>query len=232
MAILDISTRLSTKDDPHRLEKVLARIGYFDDTKKRGRQVDYRRLLSWFVELSRKNLADMSPPKLQLLHEEVRALQEEGYDGFTLGESTPAHLSKTQCTVAQYLEQLTKTGRIEFEEFKISPSIFIPRFRGLSNFPYSIVSSEPVEPYNGKVLLYIFYLALKGAGDRLRQCPFCGILFVQTRRKQRFCKPQHQQVASMRDLRARQLKERAARKTNRRLRLKKGAKSHGLKKYR
>jgi len=223
MAILNISTML----DPDVRTRALVRIGYFDDTKKRGRQVDYRRLLSWFVELSRKILADMSSPELQMLHEEVRALQEEGYGGVTLNESTPAHLPKTQCTVAQHLEQLTKTGRIEFEEFKISPSIFLPHFRGLSNFPYSIVSSEPVEPYNGKGLLYLFYLALKGAGDRLRQCPFCGILFVQTRRKQRFCKPQHQQVASMRDLRARQLKERAARKTNRRLRLKKGARKHG-----
>lgn len=225
MAIINISTRL----EPDIREKALARIGYFVNTVKHGRHVDYRRLLVWFVELPGKNADSRS------LREEVRALQEEGSGGTSLGEddaSTAAHLPNTQRRVAQYFEQLTQTGRIEFEEFKISPSVFLPRFRKLSNFPHSIVSSEPVEPFNGKGLLYLFYLALKGEGDRLRQCQFCGILFVQTRRKQRFCKPQHQQVASMRDLRARQLKEREARKTNRRLRLKKGAKSHGLKKYR
>ena len=207
--------------DPDVHTRALVRIGYFDDTKKRGRQRDYRRLLGWFVELSRKNLATMRPPELGLLHEEVRALQEEGSGGVTLSEdeaSTAAHLPRTQATVVQYLEHLTKTGRIEFEEFKISPSIFLPRFRGLSNFPYSIVSSEPVEPYNGKGLLYLFYLALKGAGDRLRQCPPCATLFVQARQKQRFCSPR----CRTRDMRARQLKEREARKTNRHVRQKKG----------
>ena len=227
MAVLHLSTIL----DPKARSEALERIGYFDDTKKRGRQKDYRRILIWFVELSRKNLATMSPAKLGRLREEVRALQEEDCEGGTLTEdeaSTAAHLPRTQATVAQYLEQLTKTGRIEFEEFKISPSIFLPRFRGLSNFPYSIVSSEPVEPYNGKGLLYRFYLALKHAGDRLRQCPQCTALFVQARRKQQVCTPR----CRMRGLRARQQKEREARKTNRHVRQKKGAKQHGTKAHR
>lgn len=227
MAILNISTML----DPDVHTRALVRIGYFDDTKKRGRQRDYRRLLGWFVELSRKNLATMRPPKLGLLHEEVRALQEEGSGGVTLSEdeaSTAAHVPKTQTKVAQYLEQLTKTGRIEFEEFKLCPSIELPRFRPGSKLPYSIIIGEPVEPYHGKGLLYLFFLALKGAGDRLRQCPHCPALFVQARRKQQFCSPR----CRTRDMRARQLKEREARKTNRHVRQKKGGKQHGTKTHR
>lgn len=241
MAILDISTMLK----PEERARALERIGYFDDTKKRGRQVDYRRLLDWFVELSRKNLATMRPEELRELHEEVRALQEEGSRGVTLSEdeaSTAAHVPSTQTKVAEYLEHLTRTGRIEFEEFKLCPSIELPRFRPGSKLPYSIIIGELVEPYHGKGLLYLFFLALKGAGDRLRQCPHCTTLFVQARRKQRFCTSQHQQVASMRDLRARRTREREARKMARdkrrrdartlHTRAKKGAKSHGTKKRR
>lgn len=220
MAIVHLSAIL----DPTVRKKALARIGYFDDTKKRGRQVDYPRLLGWFVEFSRKNLKNPETMNLAVL--EVRTLQGEEAGGVRhTGDeaSTALHLPQTQATVAQYLEQLTKTGRIEFEEFKISPSIFVPRFRGLSNFPYSICSSEPVEPYHGKGLLYRFYLALKHAGDRLRQCPQCTALFVQARRKQQVCTPR----CRMRGLRARQQKEREARKTNRHVRQKKGGKKHG-----
>lgn len=227
MAMVHLSIIL----DPIARDKALENIGYFDDTKKRGRQVDYPRLLSWFVKLSRKNLVTMSLAELNELYTEVRALQEEGSGGVTLTEdaaSTATHLPKTQTTVAKHLEQLTKTGRIEFEDFKLSPSILLPRFCPGSKLPYRIIIGEPVEPYHGKGLLYLFYLALKGAGDRLRQCPHCATLFVQARRKQQFCAPR----CRMRGLRARQQKERERRKTNRRLRLKKGAKSHGLKKHR
>lgn len=224
MAIVHLSTIL----DPTDRKKALARIGYFDDTTKRGRQVDYRRLLSWFVELPRKNLAMMGATgKLDELVQEVRALQEEGSSS-TDAASTAAHLPKTQATVAAYLTQLTTTGRIEFEAFTLSPSIFIPRFRGLSNFPYSLVSSEPIEPYNGKGLLYLFYLTLKGAGDRLRKCPHCPALFVQARRKQEYCSTR----CRVRALRARSPKKREQRTTKRQRHAhatKKGGKSHAKK---
>jgi hypothetical protein len=232
MAIVHLSAIL----DPEARARALWRIGYFDDTKKQGRQVDYRRLLDWFVALSRKNLATMSPAALLELREEVRALQEEGSGGVTLTEddaSTAAHLLQTQRTVAQYLEQLTTTGRIEFEEFKLSPSILLPRFRPgeTAAYKYPIYVGESVDPLHGKGLLFLFFWALKGAGDRLRQCQHCARLFVQARRKQQFCAPR----CRMRDLRARQQKEREKRekrKTSRRLRQKKGAQQHGPKKHR
>ena len=224
MAIANFSTIL----DPQDLAQALERIGYFDDTKKRGRQVDYRRLLTWFVELSRKNLATINTPKLHLLYEEVRALQQQGYGGVTLTEddaSTAAHLPRTQAAVVKYLGQLTRTGRIDFEEFKLSPSILLPRFRpgvrARSPFKHTIYIDESVDPLHGKGVLYHFFLALKGAGDRLRQCQHCATLFVQARRKQQFCAPR----CRMRALRARRQKVREERKRSRRLRQKKGAKN-------
>jgi|CXWL01.1.fsa_nt_gi hypothetical protein len=229
MAIEHLSTLL----DPIVRNKALARIGYFDDTKKRGRQVDYRRLLGWFVDL-----ATMSPQKLHERYEEVRALQEEGSGGVTLSEdaaSTAAHLPKTQAKLAAYLEQLTTTGRIGFEEFTLNTSIALPRFRPGATLPYSILIGEHVEPLHGKGLLYQFFLALKSAGDRLRQCQHCATLFVQARRKQQVCSSRCRTRAS----RARQ-KERAARKTKRQrdthaasyTRTQKGGKSHGPKTHR
>jgi hypothetical protein len=204
--------------DPQTRERALARIGYFDDTKLRGRQVDYRRLLGWFVELSRKTLATMGPTKLRELYDEVRALQEEGLGDvkLTMNEAdTKTQVPKTQATVAAYLKQLTTTGRLEFEAFTLSPSIMLPRFLPGSKLPYSIITGKYVEPLHGKGLLYLFFEALEGAGDRLRQCPYCATLFVQVRRKQRFCTRQHQAIVAMRDLRARRQKEREAKKTKR-----------------
>lgn len=223
--------------DPTVHMRALVRIGYFNDTKKQGRQVDYRRLLGWFVELSRMDLADMSPTELLLKREEVRALQEEGYGEVRLTEddaSTAQQVSRTQATVAQYLEQLTKTGKIGFEEFTLRTYILLPRFgpRPPTPFKHNIYIGEHVDPSDGKGLLYQFFLALKGAGDRLRPCPHCSTLFVQARTKQRFCTRVCQQVAFMRALRARPpiKKERAARKSSRRLTQGNRRASHGKKK--
>lgn len=198
----------SSSLDPTVHMRALVRIGYFNDTKKQGRQVDYRRLLHWFVELSRMDLADMSPTELLLKSEEVRALQAEGYGGVTLTEdeaTIAAYLPRTQTTVADYLGRLTKTGKIDFEEFTLRTSIHLPRFgpRPSTPFKHNIFIGEHVDPSDGKGLLYQFFLALKGAGDRLRPCPHCSTLFVQARRKQRFCGRVCQQVAFMRALRAR-----------------------------
>lgn len=229
MAIQHSSTRL--EPDVH--EEALKRIGYFDDTSKRGRVVDYPRLLGWFVKLPSRDLTT-SPAASHVLRvrEEVRALQEEGSGGTSFAEddaSVAAHLPHTQRSVAQCFEQLTKTGRIEFEEFKITPSIFVPRFRGLSNFPYRVCHSEQVEPFRGKGLLYLLFLALKFAGDRLRTCDHCHTLFVQMRRKQRYCTRAHQQVASMQNLRKKRQEEQEAKKRKNRSTQKKGVTSHGKK---
>lgn len=194
---------ISTILDPEVRTRALVGIGYFDDTKKQGRQTDYPRLLAWFVKFAGMNLANLSPAELQLLREKIRALQEERF-GFTENDaSTGQHLSRTHATVAQYMEQLTKTGRIESEEFKVRHSILLPRFSPppTTPFKHNLYSGEHVEPFNGKGLLYLFFEALKGAGDRLRQCPHCSARFVQAIRKQRFCGRACQQVASMRALR-------------------------------
>jgi len=222
--------------DPDVRTRALVKIGYFDDTKRQGRQVDYRRLLGWFVDFAGKNLANMSPAELQLLREEMRALQEERFDFTENDASTAQHVLSTHTTVSQYLEQLTRTGRIKSEEFKVTHSILLPRFspRPTTPFKRNIYIGEHVDPFNGKGLLYLFFEALRGAGDRLKQCPHCSARFVQARRKQRFCGRACQQVASMRALRARPTikKERAARKGSKHSTQKKGAKSHGLKKHR
>ena len=221
MAITHISAIL----DPDVRMRALARIGYFDDSKKRGRQVDYRRLLGWFVELPRKNLATMSMPKLQELYEEIRALQQEGYGDvvqYQIEADTAAQLPKIQTIVAEYLGRLTMTGRFEFEPFTLNTAIELPRFRPGASHPskHTHFFVEYVEPLNGKGLLYQFFLALKGASDRLRQCQHCTTLFVQARRKQIFCASR----CRTRYLRARQEKEREERKTRRQLRQRKGLK--------
>lgn len=203
---------ISTILDPKVRTRALAKIGYFDDTKKRGRQTDYPRLLAWFVKFAGMNLANLSPAELQLLREEIRALQEERFDFTENDASTAQHVSRAHATVSQYLEQLTKTGRIESEEFKLRTSILLPRFspRPTSPFKHNLYIGEHVEPFDGKGLLYLFFEALKGAGDRLRICPHCSARCVQTIRKQRFCGRACQQVASMRALRDKRMKEREA----------------------
>ena len=217
--------------DPDVRARALARIGYFDDTKKQGRQVDYRRLLGWFVDFSRKDLAKMSSAEVLLLQEEIHALYEEHYRYYEGTASTAKHLPKTQAIVAHDLEQLTKTGRIDFEDFKLRPFILLPRFSPLPTTPYkyNIFIGELVEPFDGKGLLYLLFESLKDAGDRLRYCKHCSTLFVQARRKQQFCTRQHQQVASMRALRAIQPKEREARKTKKRSSQVNRRASHGKK---
>jgi hypothetical protein len=152
----------------------------------------------------------MSPAELQLLREEIRALQEERFNFMEDDASTAQHVSRTHATVSQYLEQLTKTGRIESEEFKLRTSILLPRFSPRPTTPYkhNLYIGEQVEPFDGKGLLYLFFEALKGAGDRLKQCPHCSARCVQARRKQRFCGRACQQVASMRALRDKRMKER------------------------
>lgn len=238
MAIEHISAIL----DPAVREKALARIGYYLDTKKRGRHVDDQRVLDWFVKLSRKNLATMRPTELRELREEVRALQQEGAGDvaqYQIEADTAAQLPKTQTAVAQYLEQLTKTGRIEFEPFTLITSILLPRFRPgatPSSYKHLVYGGEFVEPDHGKGLLYLFYLALKGAGERLRKCVPCTVLFVQTRRKQEHCSTR----CRVRALRARQQKMREAIKTKRQRRAHAAGhtlttqrrKSHGPKKHR
>ena len=214
MPILDISAMLDTKRDPDARDRALARIGCFDDTKKRGRQDDYRRVLGWFVELPRKNLKNLAttnPAKLRELYDEARALQEKGSGDviqYQFEADTAAQLPKIQIKVAEYLERLTTTGRIEFEAFKLCSSIELPRFRPGSKLPYSILVGEHVDPLHGKGLLYLFFLALQYAGDRLRECPQCATLFVQARRKQQVCSSR----CRMRASRARRRKEREAKK--------------------
>ena len=61
--------------DPEVRARALVRIGYYEDTRKHGRQVDYRSLLDWFVEFSRKNMGKMGPVEQASLLEEIRALQ-------------------------------------------------------------------------------------------------------------------------------------------------------------
>jgi len=68
---------------------------------------------------------------------------------------------------------------------------------------HSIYSGASVEPFDGMGLLYLFHMALQQAGERLRRCQHCPTLFVQARRKQRFCTRACQQVAVMRELRSR-----------------------------
>ena len=191
--------------------------------------MDYRRLLDWFVSFARTNLETLSPEKLRERREEARALQEVGAGGARLTEydaSTAAQLPRTQTQVAQYLERLTKTGTIEFEEFTLTTSILVPRFRPGPTLPYSIIVGEHVDPLHGKGLLYQLFLALKNAGDRLRRCPACEGLFVQARRKQRVCTP----LCRVRDWRTRQQKMREAREMRKRVRQTTGGKSHGTKK--
>jgi DNA-binding transcriptional ArsR family regulator len=203
--------------DPEALTPALVRIGYYDDTKKRGRQVDYPRLLGWFVDFARKDLARMSPAELLLLREELRALQEEGCSLTENDEGVARHLAKTQEAVAHHLSKLTGTGGIEFGPFQLIISIHLPRFdpRLSVQTEQSISAGEHVEPYDGKGLLHMLARALTRAGDRLRHCSQCSALFVQARRKQQYCKRKCQQVASMRDLRDRRKKEREAKKTKR-----------------
>ncbi len=223
MAIENISAIL----DPKVRSQALVRIGYFDDTKKQGRQVDHRRLLDWFVKLSQANLMTMRPTELRELREEVRAIQEEGYGDviqYQIDADTAAQLPEIQNKVAEYLGRLTTTGRIEFEAFELYTSIELPRFRPGPKLLYGSLIGEHVDPLHGKGLLYSFFLGLKGAGDRLRQCQHCPTLFVQARRKQQFCTRACQRVASMRALRNKRRKEQEARNTRRHLRQRKGAK--------
>lgn len=200
--------------EPEVRARALVRIGYYDDTKKRGRQEDYRRILGWFVNFARKSLANMSPGEQLSLREEIRALQEER---FSLGENDPEvanHLAETQKAVALDLKTLIETGRVHSEKFMLEYFTFLPRFapKLTEPFKHSIYTGMYVEPFNGKGLLQFFHLSLQNAGVRLMQCPHCSALFVQARRKQRFCNRDCQQVASMRTLRYRRNKEREARK--------------------
>jgi hypothetical protein len=217
--------------DPDVRTQALVRIGYFDDTKKQGRQVDHRRLLGWFVDFSRKGLAKMSPAEQFSLREEIRAIQEEGLNYTVNDASVISHWVQTQEAVARYLKMLTETGQIYSEPFQLKFSFTVPRFlpQGAAQFKESIYLGEIVEPFDGQGLLYLFILALRHAGDRLRYCKHCSTLFVQARRKQRFCKPACQQVASMRDLRDRRMKEQKARKTVRRSAQENRRASHGKK---
>ena len=205
--------------DPDVRARALVRIGYFDDTKKRGRQVDYRRLLGWFVDFSRKNLAKMSPAEQFSLREEIRALQEEGLNYTVNDASVVSHWVQTQEAVAHYLKTLTETGQIYSEPFQLKFFFTVPRFipKEAAQLKERIYVGEFVEPFDGKGLLYLLVLALRHAGDRLRYCKHCSTLFVQARRKQQFCKRECQQVASMRELRDRRMKEQKARKTKRAL---------------
>ena len=214
--------------DPEVRARVLVRIGYFDDTKKRGRQADYRRLLGWFVDFSRKDLAKLNPAEQFSLREEIRALQEEALD-FPVNDATVArHWVQTQEAVARYLKTLTETGQIYSDPFQLKFSILVPQFvpQPAAQFKERIYLGEIVEPFDEQGLLYLFILALRHAGDRLRYCKHCPSLFVQARRKQRFCKKACQQVASMRALR---VKEREARKTVRRSAQVNRRASHGKK---
>ncbi len=190
--------------------RALARIGYFDDTTKRGRRMDYRRILSWFVVLAGMDLKGASPTELHSLHEDIRALQEERFELAESAAITALHVSRTHATVARHVEQLMSTGRTESEEFPLRVSIFLPRFAPRPAIPLrqNHYIGEFVEPFNGEGLLYLFFEALKHAGDRLRQCPHCSARFVQARRKQVFCARKCQQVATMRDLRDKRRKER------------------------
>ncbi|NOT21755.1 MAG: hypothetical protein HOP22_03380 [Nitrospiraceae bacterium] len=221
-------TNISNILDSEVRARALVRIGYFDDTKKRGRQVDYRRLLGWFVDFSRKDLAKMSPAEQFSLREEIRALQEEGLN-FTVNDaSVITHWIQTQEAVAHYLKTLTETGQFYSEPFQLKFSFTIPQFlpEGAAQLKERIYFGEFVEPFDGKGLLYLLTLALRHAGDRLRYCKHCSTLFVQARRKQRFCKRECQQVASMRALR---MIEREARKTKRRSSQANRRASHGKK---
>lgn len=209
---------LSNILDPEVRAQALVRVGYFDDSKKRGRQVDYRRLLDWFVDFSRKDLAKMSPAEQFSLREEIRALQEEGLNYTVNDASVISHWIQTQEAVAVYLKALTETGQLYSEPFQLKFSFTVPRFipQGATQFKEPIYVGEFVEPFDGKGLLYLLILALRHAGDRLRYCKHCSTLFVQARRKQQFCKRECQQVASMRELRNKRMKEQKARETKRR----------------
>lgn len=217
--------------DPDVRARALVRIGYFDVTRKRGRRVDYRSLLAWFVEFSRKDLAKIGPAEQSSLLEEIRALQEEHLNYTVNDASVVRHWVQTQDVVTRYLKELTETGRIHSEPFSLTFSIMVPRFfpQASENLRERIYVGELVEPFDGKGLHFLFVLSLKHAGDRLRYCKHCSTLFVQARRKQRFCKRECQQVASMRDLRARQRKEREARKKKGSSFQRKRSVSHGKK---
>lgn len=217
--------------DPEVRARALVRIGYFDDTKKQGRQVDYRRLLGWFVDFSRKDLEKMSPAEQFSLREEIRALQEEGLNYTVNDASVIRHWIQTQDAVAHYLKTLTETGQFYSEPFQLKFFFTVPRFlpQGSAQFKERIYFGEFVESFDGKGLLYLLILALRQAGDRLRYCKHCSTLFVQARRKQQFCKRECQQVASMRELRERRMKEQKARKTKRRSSQVNRRASHGKK---
>ena len=183
------------------------------------------------MDFSRKDLAKLNPAEQFSLREEIRALQEEALD-FPVNDATVArHWVQTQEAVARYLKTLTETGQIYSDPFQLKFSILVPQFvpQPAAQFKERIYLGEIVEPFDEQGLLYLFILALRHAGDRLRYCKHCSTLFVQARRKQQYCTRQHQQVASMRVLRARPPKEREARKTVRRSAQVNRRASHGKK---
>lgn len=188
------------------LEKALARVGFYADTKKGGRQIDYIGLLDWFVRLGRLDQTKLTPAERLMKHEEYRALQQTCCHLTQNDEGTARDFLTTQAAIAKHLADLTETGTIELGPFELSLSITIPRFDSRLKGPmkYSVYSGERTGVFNGKGLILLFGRALERSGGRLRHCDHCSKLFVQARPKQRFCTRECQQVAAMRDLRARQ----------------------------
>lgn len=213
------------------LERALARVGYYSDTKKGGRQIDYIGLLDWFVRLGRLDQAKLTPAERLMKHEEYRALQQTCCNLTQNDEGAARDFLTTQASIAKHLAELTETGTIELGPFQLSLSITIPRFDSRLKEPmkYSVYSGERAEVFEGKGLILLFGRTLERSGGRLRHCNHCSNLFVQARPKQRYCTRECQQVAAMRDFRRRQMvkaEKEAAERSKRKTR----GSSHGAKK--
>lgn len=192
-------------------ERSLARVGLYRHTRTGGQQIDYAALLGWFVKFSSTDLAAITPAELLLFREEFSALQRKALKDIMgtyvveIEESEAKSFHAAKKSIARYLGELTQTGIVTLGPFHLTVGIQLPRFfkDPDPNPPFAIATGEHVGPGNGQGVIYLFAKAVRCAGDRLRCCERCSALFVQARRKQRYCSRDCQQVASMRNLRAR-----------------------------
>jgi hypothetical protein len=191
--------------EPNVLERALARVGYYRHTAKGGQQVDYPRILDWFLKFTGTDLKRLTPAESHVLREQYRALQQVACDLQENDDGVLRHIATDQEAIKSKLVYLTENGNVSFGPFQLGINIMIPAFapRSMQPFKYEVYSGEHVEPFGGQGLLHLLARSIQHSGNRLQRCQHCAILFVQSRPKQRYCARKCQQVASMRNLRAR-----------------------------